>query len=67
MVILSSKISLELHVSNKEYVCPSQGLFWMNVMVMIDECHGDDLTLTWVKVMTQSPEKRASYIQWNDL
>lgn len=49
---MSSKISLELHVSNKDYVCPSQGLFWMNVMVMIDECHGDDLTLTWVKVMT---------------
>lgn len=61
MVIMSSKISLQLHVFDKEHVCPSQGLFWMNVMVMIDECHGDDLTLTWVKVMTQSPEKSILY------
>lgn len=61
MVILSSKISLELHVSNKEHVCPSQGLFWMNVMVMIDECHGDDLTLTLTRVMTVSRKEYPIY------
>lgn len=61
MVIMSSKISLELHVSNKEHVCPSQGLFWMNDMVMIDECHGGDLTLTLTRVMTQSQERSILY------
>lgn len=66
MVILSGKISLELHVSNKEHVCPSQDLrlFWMNVIVMIDECHGDHLTLTLIKVMTQSQEKSIPYTMY---